>query len=150
MLFPSASTHREATAGRRGGSSPSSRVPQPTAVPLPQLREHVERYSDKAADGWGFIGPRGARLRRSSFRRTWNKVRTAAGLPDLHFHDLRHVGNSRAAANGASLKELMARTGHSSTRAALIYLHATQDRDEANAKALGEAFETAAGTKIEN
>ncbi len=60
------------------------------------------------------------------------------------------MGNSRAAANGASLKELMARTGHSSTRAALIYLHATQDRDEANAKALGEAFETAAGTKIEN
>ncbi|GLX09833.1 hypothetical protein Misp03_67590 [Microbispora sp. NBRC 16548] len=40
---------------------------------LPQLREHVERYLDKAADGWVFIGPKGARLRRSSFRRTWNK-----------------------------------------------------------------------------
>jgi len=42
-----------------------------------------------------------------------------------------------AAATGASLKELMARLGHSSTRAAMIYQHATQDRDEAIAKALG-------------
>jgi len=31
----------------------------------------------------------------------------------------------------------MARLGHSSTRAAMIYQHATRDRDEAIAKALG-------------
>jgi hypothetical protein len=37
----------------------------------------------------------------------------------------------------ASLKDLMARLGHSSTRAALIYQHATRDRDQAIAKALG-------------
>jgi hypothetical protein len=42
-----------------------------------------------------------------------------------------------AAATGASLKELMARLGHSSMRAAMIYQHATRDRDEAIAKALG-------------
>jgi len=42
-----------------------------------------------------------------------------------------------AAATGASLKELMARLGHSSTRAAMIHQHATQDRDEAFAKAAG-------------
>ncbi|WP_182881730.1 integrase [Microbispora sp. H10949] len=34
-------------------------------------------------------------------------------------------------------------------RAALIYLHATQDRDQAIAEALGQAFKTAAETKIE-
>jgi hypothetical protein len=32
----------------------------------------------------------------------------------------------------------MARLGHSSTRAALIYQHATRDRDRAIADALGE------------
>ncbi|TKK80765.1 integrase [Herbidospora galbida] len=37
----------------------------------------------------------------------------------------------------------MARMGHASTRAALIYLHATRDRDEVIAKALGSAFEQA-------
>jgi integrase len=47
------------------------------------------------------------------------------------------VGGTLAAATGASLKELMARLGHSSTRAAMIYQHATRDRDEVIAKALG-------------
>jgi hypothetical protein len=42
-----------------------------------------------------------------------------------------------AAASGVSLKELIARLGHSSTRAAMIYQHATRDRDQAIAKALG-------------
>lgn len=57
----------------------------------------------------------------------------------MHFHDLRHTGGTLAAATGASLKELMARLGHSSTRAALIYQHATRDRDQdqAIAQALG-------------
>jgi hypothetical protein len=36
---------------------------------------------------------------------------------------------------GATLKELMARLGHSSVRAAMIYQHATRDR--AIAKSLG-------------
>jgi hypothetical protein len=35
------------------------------------------------------------------------------------------------------LKGLMARLGHSSVRAAMIYQHATRDRDQAIAKALG-------------
>ena len=37
---------------------------------------------------------------------------------------------------GATTKELMARLGHSSPRAALIYQHATAERDEAVAAAL--------------
>ena len=50
---------------------------------------------------------------------------------------LRHTGGTLAAATGATLKELMARLGHSSTRAAMIYQHATRDRDQAIAQALG-------------
>nr|WP_231510092.1 hypothetical protein [Streptosporangium roseum] len=55
-----------------------------------------------------------------------------------------------AASTGASLKELMSRMGHSSTRAALIYQHASQDRDRTIAQALGSAFRAARETKIEN
>jgi integrase len=58
-------------------------------------------------------------------------------------HDLRHTGNTMAAATGASLRELMERMGHSSTRAALIYQHATRERDEAIAAAMGEVFVSA-------
>ena len=45
-----------------------------------------------------------------------------------------------AAATGASLRELMERMGHTSTRAALIYQHATRERDEAIAAAMGEVL----------
>jgi hypothetical protein len=48
-----------------------------------------------------------------------------------------------AAATGASLRELMERMGHSSSRAALIYQHASRDRDEAIAAALGYSLAAA-------
>lgn len=48
------------------------------------------------------------------------------------------TGNDLAAQAGASLKELMARMGHSSTRAALIYLHATSERDHEIAKEISK------------
>jgi integrase len=44
------------------------------------------------------------------------------GLDGVHLHDLRHTGNQLTAEAGANLRELMARMGHDSTRAALIYL----------------------------
>ena len=54
----------------------------------------------------------------------------------LVFHDLRHTGNILAASTGASTRELMARMGHASLRAALIYQHASAERDGAIAEAL--------------
>ena len=59
------------------------------------------------------------------------------GIDGLRLHDLRHTGNTLAAATGASTKELMSRMGHAS-RAALIYQHATQDRDAAIAAGLSD------------
>jgi hypothetical protein len=54
----------------------------------------------------------------------------------VRFHDLRHLSATLAATTGATTRELMARMGHSSPRAALIYQHATQDRDQLVAEAL--------------
>jgi len=64
-------------------------------------------------------------------------------MPELHFHDLRHTGNTMAAAQGASLRELMERMGHSSPRAALIYLHATRERDQKIAAGMGRLYRNA-------
>jgi len=58
-------------------------------------------------------------------------------MEHLHFHDLRHTGNTLAAATGASTRELMARMGHASAEAALRYQHATRERDDAIAAGLG-------------
>ena len=59
--------------------------------------------------------------------------------PEIQFHDLRHAAATLAAQSGATLKDTMARLGHSTPRAALIYQHAASDRDEAIAKALEQA-----------
>jgi integrase len=86
----------------------------------PELKWHLECFAQAGDNGLVFVGPKGGRLRRSNFRKFWNRARAAIGLDELHFHDLRHTGNTMAAAQGASLRELMERMGHSSTRAALI------------------------------
>jgi integrase len=64
-------------------------------------------------------------------------------MDGFHFHDLRHTGNTLAAATGASTKELMARMGHASARAALIYQHASAERDVLIAEQLSAMTEKA-------
>jgi integrase len=114
----------KSAAGRRTVAVPASVVPV--------LREHVASFSEAGAGGRVFVGVRGRTLRRTNFQPLWRRGTEAAGLPaGFRFHDLRHTGNSWAAATGANLRELMERMGHSSTRAALIYLHAAKDGDRA-------------------
>ncbi|MFF4826376.1 tyrosine-type recombinase/integrase [Streptomyces sp. NPDC001312] len=79
---------------------------------------------------------KGATPRRNHFNRVWRKACSDVGIKSLHFHDLRHTGNTLAASTGASTRELMARMGHSTARAALIYQHASADRDRLIADAL--------------
>jgi integrase len=113
------------------------------SVPLeivPELRWHLERFVLDSEDGLVFVGPKGGRLRRSNFRDLWIKACDEVRLSGVHLHDLRHTGNTLAAATGASLRELMERMGHSSTRAAMIYQHATRERDDAIAAAMGQAL----------
>ncbi|GAA2776370.1 hypothetical protein [Nonomuraea dietziae] len=51
--------------------------------------------------------------------------------------------NDLAARSGASLRDLMTRMGHSTTRAALIYEHTAMERDRAIADVLGKLAEEA-------
>lgn len=64
-------------------------------------------------------------------------------MPNLHFHDLRHTGNTIAAGSGASLRDLMDRMGHDSVRAALIYQHKTADGNRAIADAMDNKIKEA-------
>lgn len=63
----------------------------------------------------------------------------AAGLAEVHIHDLRHTGNQFTADAGANPKELMARMGHDSPRAAPIYLHSSVERQRALTDAVSKA-----------
>ena len=56
------------------------------------------------------------------------------------------ISVSTSSATGASTKELMARMGHASPRAALIYQHASHERDAAIAQALSDTIAKATPT----
>lgn len=117
------------------------------AVILPDLQTHLTSYAEPGPRGLVFVGTRGGQLRRGNFRRSvWQPAADAVGVPGLRFHDLRHTGNTLAAATGASTRELMVRMGHASSRAALIYQHATRDRDAAIAAALSDLVTGARST----
>jgi integrase len=104
-----------------------------------ELEAHLSTHAEPGADGLVFPAPEGGPLRRGNFRqRMWVPACKDVGIARFRFHDLRHTGNTLAAATGASTRELMARMGHASPRAALIYQHATADRDAAIAAALSD------------
>lgn len=111
----------------------------PEAI-LPIVRDHLDRFAEQGRNGRLFVGEKEAPLRRNHWGTVWRKATASVGMEGLRFHGLRHPGNTLAAASGASTKELMARMGHASPRAALIYQHATRERDEVIARALSEAI----------
>ena len=101
------------------------------------LQLHLRWLAGPGDDGLLFTSPAGQSLRYDNFRnRFWCPALRAAGLPRVHFHDLRHTGNQLAADAGASLRELMDRMGHSTARAAMIYLHGSDERQRAIADAI--------------
>jgi hypothetical protein len=71
----------------------------------------------------------------------------ATGLTGVHFQCLRHAGSHLVAEAGASLRELLERMGHASSRASLIYLHSTDDRQRTLAEAVSHS---PSGTSPEN
>jgi integrase len=113
-------------------------VPVPDLI-IPRIRWHLATFTDTKDDALVFTSPTGSPMRHSNFRRrVWLPALTAAGLPSIHFHDLRHTGNTLTADAGANLRELMERMGHSSTKAALVYLHSTSQRQQAIADAVSK------------
>lgn len=124
-------------AGKRALSFPAELVPE--------LRTHLDRYAEPGRRGLVFVSPKGGKLRRSNFNKIWSRACARAGVPGAHFHDLRHTGGTLSATTGATTKELMARLGHSSPRAAMIYQHATRDRDKLIAVALGKHLDSTRG-----
>src|SRR5512135_615212 len=116
--------------------------------PLPRPHPPTSSYVADDPDAVVCTVPAGSPLRRGNFRTPVGRSAAVAaiGAPGLHFHDLRHTGNTLAARTGASLRDLMTRTGHASTRAAMVYQHATSGRDAAIARAVDELLTAARRT----
>jgi integrase len=96
-------TMAELDAGGLRAETPKSRVGRRTvAFPpelVPELRWHLDRFALPGGRGMVFVGPKGAPLCRSNFRPIWNTACANAGVPGLHFHDLRYTGGGGACAD---------------------------------------------------
>jgi len=102
---------------------------------LPVLAEHMASW---AGPDRVFVGRDGRPMRGDAVRQAFDRARRKAGLPGFRFHDLRHTGQTMAAATGATIKDLMRRLGRASPAASYRYLHAVDGRDAEIASALSE------------
>jgi integrase len=104
------------------------------------LAAHLAEFVGPEPDAPLFRTATGTLPARSNLSTTFGRALVAAGAPQVRFHDLRHVAQVYAAEAGATLPELMARLGHATPAAALVYLHARSDRDEVLTEALSAAM----------
>ncbi len=87
----------------------------PCARELLALLNNQERSS-----GTILRTPSGARWQKRHFAATWGATSAAAGIKDLHFHDLRGTAITLLAQAGATVPEIAAITGHSLKTVATI------------------------------
>jgi integrase len=89
-----------------------------------------------------FVAPEGTALHYSNWRqRVWMPARTAAGLPTLNFHDLKHTAGTALLDEGINIKIAQTRLGHANARTTLaVYAQATIQGDRDASDRLGERF----------
>ena len=77
-------------------------MPLPSVV-LGDLTSHLAVFAQVGDDGLIFTSPEGTPLRHGNFyRRAWLPAVREAGMTGVHFHDLRHAGNTFTALEGAT------------------------------------------------
>lgn len=97
---------------------------QPRYVPVvgpAQTALQALYEADPTGDGWVFKGSRDDAP--ADMEKAWRKVRKAAGIEDVRFHDLRHTTASYLTMNGASLAEVAEALGHRTLVMAKRYAH---------------------------
>ncbi|CDR08171.1 tyrosine-type recombinase/integrase [Streptomyces iranensis] len=156
-LDPLAARVREAapelTTGRRAEGDTKSDAGVRT-VYLPgflyiEVKRHLDWFAEKELNGLLFVGEKGAPFRRSSFGRKWRRARAKVGLPeDFRFYDLRHTGHTLSTQSGATLKDTMVRAGQSSEKAALIYQHSDEERQQEVAEGIDAKVRAARGKAL--
>ena len=115
------------------------------------ITEHLS-----SANGFGrspmFPGSSGSGITRGGVQQAWRSATKRLGLEQFHVHDVRHAGLTIAAQAGATTRELMARAGHRTAAASLVYQHVAHERTAALAAQMdavsGGAFGRSSGTRV--
>jgi integrase len=132
------------TKGQCHSSTAKSGKTRSVIVPphiVPDLIDHLAHNVGATGDALLFPPARGCHLRQQVFRGYFNQALKSAGIKEIvRIHDLRHFAGSQAARVG-NLTEVMARLGHSTVRASLIYQQQVNGRDAEVAAQLSKLAE---------
>jgi len=103
----------------------------PAAI-IPDLKEHLDAYVSDEPGALIFPGPKGAPIRLGNFNRMsgWRTLSSPSACRACISMIMRHTGNAFASESKAGLKDLMARMGHDSERAGMIYQHKARGADK--------------------
>ncbi|MBB2988440.1 integrase [Terracoccus luteus] len=127
---------------------PKSEAGKRTVTIPPHMVPLLERHACEHSGPTYFLADRhGQQVRGNTIYQAFVRAREQVGLT-IAFHDLRHTGQSLAAATGASLVDLKKRLGHSSTAAAQRYMHAVEGRDAHIADALSKLAASGDASKL--
>jgi integrase len=109
------------------------------------LREYKEKnFPDAQPDAWVLPGKRGRPIDLGWIMATHIKpLARKHGIPELHWHALRHLNNSLMLNEGVDMKTRMDRLGHTHDRVNIIYSHAGDQVQIAAAKAVWQKLKTA-------
>lgn len=124
-----------------------TKTPRKTpTVPIPKvlmdvMQNHLDQFTESHPDALVFTTRNGFPIYKGRMS-WWVTAKRRLNLDHLHFHDLRHTGQTMAADNGASEKDLMRRAGQSSNEAMRIYLHGNPKRDRVLADSLTDEVAT--------
>lgn len=127
------------------------REERPLAPHLACLRSapYVRAVAAERADAWkdwednGLVFPsrRGTPMEPDNLRRSWGRVRAAAGLGSMRFHDMRHTCVSLLLHLGIAPNVVREIVGHSDIEVTMtIYAHTSLDDKRAALRKLGDAL----------
>lgn len=96
---------------------PETKTGHPRTIPLSSAA--LATLNLVPASGSDVIFP----LTPNAVKLAWQRVRFRAGIPDVHFHDLRHEAISRFFEHGLSVPEVALISGHRDVRMLMRYTH---------------------------
>jgi integrase len=136
IVFVRDKAHRQAPKTMAG----VRRLALPNAVSA-VAEHHLTQFSRSEPDALLFTDQRtDSTPTMTVWRRVWANARRDAGV-ECTFHDFRHHAGTLTATAGASIRESMARLGHSSPAAALRYQHIAEARDAEVASAMHQLIQ---------
>jgi integrase len=116
-------------------------------VAMDALVAHMEEFmrpasEDPEGEDRVFTGPRGGPISDTAWSAAWSEAKRAAKVSSaLHLHDLRHQAATTLARHGRrEVKVIQEHLGDSTPRAAMMYLHATDESMREVGDVFTEAF----------